>query len=213
SPNGWGGAATTNGPGGKVQFVGFVADGARIFAPVTYVSENLEYPLYGQLYGSASTGYQGSIWGWLTFSKDQPGVTGTLYWWRPSGISTAGYTGGFSNVFQVIGSPYTNFPAGTPEFGWTGPATASFYDGSNPPVTSTASVANTDRVTFTTPNTNLVALKVNRPNGLVNGTFLQPFVHKKIDPPFCGVILQNTHTTLGAFYTSTNAGAFTFDPN
>ncbi|MDB6056283.1 MAG: hypothetical protein JWO95_127 [Verrucomicrobiales bacterium] len=213
SPNGWGVAATTNGAGGIVHFVGFAADGAQIYAPVTYVSENLEYPMYGQLYGSSVAGYQGSIWGWLTFSKNQPGVTGTLYWWRPAGVTNAGYTGGFSNVFQVIGSPYTNFPSGTPEFGWTGAATATFDDGSSLSVTATASVANTDKVTFTIPNTNLVALAVTRLNGLINGTFLQPFVHKRIDPPFRGVVLQNTHTNLGNFYTSTNAGAFTFKPN
>jgi hypothetical protein len=212
SPTGWGVAATTNGPYGIVHFLGYAADGAKINTPVTSVSENLQYPMYGQLYGTASTGYKGSMWGWLTFSKNQPGVTGTLYWWRPAGVTDAGYTAGFSNVFQVIGSPYTNYPTGTPEFNWTGPAIATFNDGFTIALTSTATVDNNDKVTFTPPNANRVALIVSRLNGLFNGTFLQPFV-RKIDPPFRGVILQNIHSNLGNFWTKTNAGAITFEPN
>jgi hypothetical protein len=213
SPTGWGVGATTNRARGLVSFTGYAADGAQIFAPAAYVSHDLIWPMYGQIYGKSTTDYQGSMWGWLTFSKDQPGVTGTLYWWRPPGVTNAGYLGGFSNMFQITGSPYTNFPAGSPDLGFTGRATASFFDEFSLSVSSTATVANTDKITFTIPNTNLIALTVYRPNGFINGTFLEAIVQKHIDPHCRGVILQNTRTNLGNFWTSTNAGAFTFTPN
>lgn len=216
SPTGWGVGTTTNAASGSVMFLGFAADGAQINTPTTFVSENLEYPFYGELYGSTAKGYQGSMWGWLTFSKDQPGVTGTVYWWRPAGVaassSYSAYPGGFSNIFQVIGSPYTNFPSGTADFGWTGPAIASFTDGPTQILQATASVDTADKVTFTRPNTNMVALRVTRMNGLVNGTLLQPFVANRKDPPYRGVILQNSQTALGHYYPHTNAGGFMFQP-
>jgi len=203
SPNGWGIAATTNGPGGMVSLLGFVADGFQIPAQSLRASENMTWPLYAQLY--KGTGVAGGIWGWLQFSKTQPGVTGTVYWWRPAGIhSGGGYTAGFTNVVDIIGSPYTNSATA---LSWPTTGTALAYDGLATGVTNNVSVNNNvitvlNNATF--PNTNYLALKITTLNGMVGGSFRNPVTHK--GNSVRSIILQNQNTAAG-FYTGTNAGA------
>ncbi|MGZ5544208.1 MAG: HYR-like domain-containing protein, partial [Limisphaerales bacterium] len=208
SPIGWGIASTTNGPRGTVTMLGYLADGAQIPAQSAGVSEGLSWPLYAQLY-KGPNGFRGSLWGWLQFTKDQTGVSGTLYWWRPAGITNVGYTAGLSNIIEVVGSPYTNFLAGTPEIHWTTDGTAYLYDGVRVVVTNNVHIDNNNIVSVlnnvTHPNTNTLKLTITRANGMVSGSFLNPISHKS--NTVRGVILQNEAVAAG-FYANTNAGAF-----
>jgi hypothetical protein len=201
------GAVTTH-LNGTISFVGFTADGTQIISPATYLSEDLQWPFYGQLYGSTATVYKGSMWGWIDFAKQPPVVSGTLYWWKPAGATTGAFAAGFSNVLQVVGSAYTNFALGTPLLGWNGATTVSMYDGANFGITNSAWSTN-NKVAITIPNTNNINLVIAPLNGLINGTFGTMLPRSSIR----GVILQNSHEAVGSFITSSNAGTFLLQPH
>lgn len=99
SPGGFGFGFVTTSPLGVISLGGSLGDGTPVSQMVP-ISKQGYWPIYIPLYGN-----RGLIEGWLNFSGGAP--SGNISWIRPSGTMTLTYNGGFTNVTQVFGSPYT----------------------------------------------------------------------------------------------------------
>jgi hypothetical protein len=174
------------------------------------------YPLFAQLYKSGGIGNpDGILWGWLQFTGDQNGVAGTLYWSRPSGITSLNgggtvltYSAGFTNQAPIIASTYHNTAV---PLNWTGDGMDFLYDGARPGVTNimhqTTSVKLEPVVSvqYPLPLGKTYTLHISQNTGLVTGTFPDP--NDKKTPQISGVALQN-QAVAAVFFWNTNAGAF-----
>jgi hypothetical protein len=96
----------TVGSNGVATLVGFLADNTPV-NQVCLLSATGYCPVYIPLYG---TGTNGLLVGWLTFTNDPSNDSVTadteLTWFNVAGATPNLYASGFTNVAEVVGSPY-----------------------------------------------------------------------------------------------------------
>ena len=98
-PAGNGFVAVTVGVLGNVTLSGILGDGTPVYS-TSVVGGQGEWPLYISLYGG-----QGSIFGWLNFTNGG-NIGGSVAWFKLPQPKARFYSGGFSTIAEVVGSPY-----------------------------------------------------------------------------------------------------------
>jgi hypothetical protein len=104
APQGASGGAVTVTASGAVQFSGTLADGTKV-SQGSLVSEQGLWPLFVPLYGS-----HGAIFGWLSFTNQPAGPSGTVNWIKEARPRSQVYPAGFTLQSQAIGSVYSGAP-------------------------------------------------------------------------------------------------------
>jgi hypothetical protein len=205
SPAGLGCATLSISPAGLITVAGNLADGTAMSQAVT-VSKDGRWPFYAA-YPAPLAGNGGAVFGWLSFSN-QPAtaLAGTLYWFRPAGKTPAVYQGGFTNLaVAVTGSAYN--PAAKPLLAL--PNGQVTLDGGNLPfaVTNQITLSPSGTVTVAPPNTNKLALTINKSTGAISGTIANPSNPKQTFK-ISGVLFQNQPSAVGYFLGTNESGAF-----
>jgi len=205
SPGGLGCATLSISPAGLITMAGNLADGTPMSQSVS-VSKDGRWPFYAA-YPAAPAGNGGAVLGWLIFSN-QPATAlgGTLSWFRPAGNAPAVYQSGFTNLaVPVIGSAYN--PADNPLLALsTGQVT---LDGGSLPfaITNQATLSSSGTITVSPPNTDKLALTINKTTGAISGSFANPS-NPKQSIKVNGVLLQNQTNAVGYFLGTSQSGAF-----
>jgi len=205
SPGGFGCATFSINPAGLITMAGNFADGTAMSQSVS-VSKDGRWPFYAA-YAPPPTGNGGAVVGWLTFSN-QPAsaLGGTLRWFRPAGMSPAVYQSGFTNLaVPMTGSAYD--PRDKPLLGLTnGQVTLA---GGNLPfaITNRVTLSSNGTITVFPPNTNKLALAINKTAGGISGSFANPS-NPKQTVKINGVLLQKQTNAVGYFLGASQSGAF-----
>ena len=205
SPGGFGCATLSVSPAGLITMVGSLADGTVMSRSVS-VSKDGHWPFYAA-YPAPPAGNGGAVVGWLTFSNRlASALGGTLYWFRPAGKTPAFYQGGFTNLaVPVSGSAYN--PNATPLLALSSDQVT--LDGGNLPFAITNQITLSPSVTVTVapPNTNKLALTINKSTGAISGTIANPSNPKQTFK-ISGVLVQNQPSAVGYFLGTNESGAF-----
>ena len=175
---------------GVLTIGGTLADGAA-FSASAPVSRDGQWPFYAY-----STTGKDSVLGWVSVGN---GLTGTnITWSKPAGKGPL-YPGGFTNIFQLVGSP------------WNAPAKASsaltladpvvFLNGGSLEESLTINVSLKDYLTYTAPN---LSLSIKPLNGSFTGWFDGPGSGRQT---VSGVVLQNAGSACGFFQGANESGA------
>ena len=205
SPGGFSCATLSISPAGLITMAGNLADGTAMSQSVI-VSKDGRWPFYAA-YPAPPPGNGGAVFGWLIFSN-QPAtaLVGTLYWFRPAGKTPIVYQSGFTNLtVPVIGSAYN--PAAKPLLALTnGQVTVS---GGNLPCAMTNQIIleRNGTITVSPPNTDKLALTINKTTGAISGSFANPS-NPKQTIKVSGVLLQNQTNAAGYFLGTNQSGAF-----
>jgi hypothetical protein len=204
---------------GAISFVGYLADGTNAVNHTSSVSKDGYWPFYVPLYGG-----NGSLWSWncftntngamIIFSTNASWINGT------NANEAAVYRSGFTNEqASIIGSAYTS--TNKPLLSLTSEQLTNLQvtlEWDEPPF----SITNTDITlassgTITIPgstvvagNTNGLALTITKTNGVISGSFVNPF-NSKQTVKVKGVLLQGQTNARGYFIGTNHSGAFQFD--
>ena len=147
------------------------------------------------------------MFGWIVFSNSPASALGgTLYWFRPAGMTPAVYQSGFTNLaVPVIGSAYN--PAEKPLLALSSGQVT--LDGGNLPfaITNQITLESNDTITVAPGDTNKLALTINKTTGAISGTFANPS-NPKQSIKVNGVLLQNQTNAAGYFLGTSQSGAF-----
>ena len=205
SPGGFGCATVSLNSAGLITMKGNLGDGTAMSQAVS-VSKDGRWPFYAA-YPAAPAGNGGAVLGWLTFSN-QPAsaLGGTLYWFRPAGVTPAVYQGGFTNLaLPVIGSPYHSTEK--PPLALTTAQVT--LDGGNLPFTLTNQITleSSGTIIVSPPNTDKLALTINKTTGAISGSFLNP-ANPKQTIKINGILFQNQTNAAGYFLGTNQGGAF-----
>jgi hypothetical protein len=170
------------------------------------VSKDGRWPFYAA-YAAPPAGNGGAVFGWITFSNvPASALGGTLYWFRPPGKTPAVYEGGFTSLaVPVTGSAYN--PADKPPLALT--TGQVILDGGNLPfaITNPVTLSSNGTITVAPPNTNKLALTINKTTGAISGSFANPS-NPKQSVKINGVLLQNQTNAVGYFLGGKQSGAF-----
>jgi uncharacterized repeat protein (TIGR03803 family) len=194
-PPGYGYALVTN-HNGLVTLNGATADGAAFSQTAPIVGAG-DLPFYASLYGNT-----GLLFGWLNFNG---GLTGTNLWWiKTASSSSALYPGGFTNVFTVLASAWTEAPA---DFLPSGTLTIS---NTSLALDFVVSIANYTLIKEPGSPSNSLTGVINPKTGLLKITFGNGT--RKATTAGYAAILQDSTQGGGYFLTTTNAGAVLLQP-
>ena len=204
SPGGFGCATLSISPAGLITLAGNLADGTAISQSVS-VSKDGRWPFHAA-YPAAPAGNGGAVLGWLTFSNaPATALGGTLYWFRPAGKTPTVYQSGFTNLMVLaIGSAYN--PADKPPLALTNGQVT--LDGGNLPlaITNQIILESNGTITVSPPNTDKLALTINKTTGAISGSFANPS-NPKQSIKINGVLLQNQTNAVGYFLGTSQSGA------
>ena len=205
SPGGFGCGTLSISPAGMITVKGNLADGTAMSQSVS-VSKDGRWPFYAA-YPAPLAGNGGAVLGWLTFSNaPASALGGTLHWFRPAGGTTAMYQGGFTNLaVPVIGSPYRSTEK--PPLALTTAQVT--LDGGDLPFTLTNQVTleSSGTIIVSPPNTNKLALTINKTTGAITGSFANPS-NPKQSIKINGILFQNQTNAAGYFLGTNQSGAF-----
>ena len=180
---------------GNVTLAALLAD-ASPAAQKVGISRNGEWPLFVSLYAG-----KGSILGWVRIDSNAPNALITadgLHWTRPAQVKGP-YSGGFTNTFTPLGSPYP-----LPVAGRILPFTDGrvILEGAD----LSGSVTNGIRLEIDNKITNLssnaLKISITAPKGLFKGTVTRPEGGKPI--PVQGALLPRQNLG-GGFLPGTNS--------
>jgi hypothetical protein len=216
SPGGIGYGLVTNNALGKVALlVSGLGDGSSIGQNVP-ISKRGQWPLFVPLYknfyvytnllkGTLATNRtypRGSLLGWITFTNAAP--TGKVSWIKTGSATNLLYLGGFTNVVEIIGSPYVAPGTGVRMLNITN-GTTTFSDGN---------VVGTNSWDVTWATNNLVkptstastkpTFTLTPKTGLLKGTFFHPGLGRMV--PFSGAVLQWQNYAVGYFVGTNQSG-------
>jgi len=198
------GTEATNEPGGDSYAVGTVsdlgvlrlagalADGAP-FSVSAPVSTNGDWPFY--VYAESG---QDTVVGWVTVSN---GLSGSNISWSKKAGKGPLYVGGFSNILQLIGSPWHAPTAASPVLTNLFSPVLSLSGGDLPQALSIP-VTNKNDLTYSATN---ASLTISAPSGKFSGWFDNPVSRKKT--VFSGVVLTNEVSARGFFLGTNQSGA------
>jgi hypothetical protein len=205
SPGGFDWAALSISPAGLITVAGSLADGTAISQSVS-VSKDGRWPFYAA-YAAPPAGNGGAVFGWLSFSNEPAtALGGTVNWFRPAGRGPAFYQSGFTNLaVPVVGSVYN--PAARPPLALTNGQVT--LGGGNLPfaITNQVTLSSNGTITVAPPNTNKLALTINKTTGAISGSFANPS-NPKQTVKINGVVLQNQTNAVGYFLGTNQSGAF-----
>jgi hypothetical protein len=176
---------------GVLSMAGALADGAT-FSAAAPVSQGGQWPLY--VYAASG---KDSVLGWVTVSN---GLSSTNISWSKAAGQGPLYAAGFSNVLQVVGSPWQAPAKQTAALTLTNPAV--ILSGGNLPESLTTPVTLQNFLTYTGTN---LTLSIQPGNGSFSGWFTSPVTGGK--ETILGVILQNDSRALGFFPGTNESGA------
>jgi hypothetical protein len=187
---------------GNVTWSGSLADGSKVTQKSTLSADGI-WPLYSSLYGG-----KGCVLGWVQLTNDSVG--GDLIWIKPADASSKYYPGGFTNLINSIGSPYSKPGAGTRVLNWSdGLGQFSISGGGLG-----QSLTNSIRLELNNRVTNLSGPKLNLnitpSSGLFHGTFVDPDSNKS--EPFQGVLFQDSNIGIGYFLGPAGSGEIRLGP-
>jgi hypothetical protein len=201
---------------GAISFVGYLADGTNSVSQASSVSKDGYWPFYVPLYGG-----HGSLWSWNCFTNTNGAMiifSTNASWINATNANKAAvYRSGFTNEQAAIkGSVYT----------WTNKPLLSLTGGQltnlqvilewdNPPFAITnTQITLTSSNTISVPganviagNTNKLALTITRTNGVISGSFVNPF-NAKQTLKVKGVLLQGQTKAEGYFLGTNQSGTF-----
>jgi hypothetical protein len=188
---------------GDVLFTGTLADGSPA-TQETFLSENGQWPFY-----ISTSGGQGIMLGWLTFSPGQGGtLTGQVYWERLPVANASLYPGGFSftNGITILGSTHT--------FTFEKPS-LNLPNGGQVDLQQAGLSSNiTNYFTLTSKNTatgtNNLKLTITLFTGVFKGTAFNPANNTSIT--INGVVLDNENAALGFFTNANQSGSVVIGP-
>lgn len=184
---------------GRIHFAGSLSDNTKISQTV-FVSRDGNWPFYVPLYGG-----QGAISGWLNFTSalsSTGGITGDVFWFKPTVANAKYYPDGFNVSATVLGSNYQPPPAGSSILNLSN-ATLTFSGGDL-----AQSVVNPISLDAQSRVTNLGANALNLTFSLANGSFIGSVTDPNSSQqfPFKGVVLQNGNSASGYFLGPTQSG-------
>jgi uncharacterized delta-60 repeat protein len=180
---------------GRASGSGALGDGSPARAALT-ISADGHVPFYLPLYGGA-----GSMFGWLEFSTDAPtGISGELFWSKPSPAGGAFYPAGFTNIVLATGSRYVAPAAGTPALTLTNGVV--ILDGGNlaGPITNRFTLGADNKIS----GANQLAITIVPAKGTFSGSFVDPATSAK--RTIKGVILRRQNFGAGMFLGSNQSG-------
>jgi hypothetical protein len=180
-------AAGTVSKEGVLSMAGALADGAT-FSVSAPVSQSGRWPFY--FYAAAG---DDSVLGWVSVNN---GLFGTNVSWSKAAGKRPLYAAGFSNVLQVVGSPWQTPAKRAAALALTDPTV--ILSGGNLPETLTSPVTLQNFLTFAGTN---LSLSIRPANGSFSGWFMSPGARARTT--ISGVVLQNEGRALGSF-TGTN---------
>ena len=213
------GTVTVN-PSGAVTFAWSLADGTSVSPQSSVVSQDGYWPFYVALYGG-----HGSLWSWNCFTNTSGAMiifSTNASWINATNANKAAvYRSGFTNPqASIIGSVYT----------WTNKPLLSLtseqrtnlqviLQWDNPPYSITnTQITLASNGTITVPgaavvaeNTNKLALTINKTNGVIRGTFVNPSNPRQTNR-ISGVLLQSQTNAQGYFLGTNHSGTFLLAP-
>jgi hypothetical protein len=205
----WG--TVTVSPSGAVTFTVNLADGTTApVNPSSVVSKDGWWPFYLPLYGG-----NGSLWSWNCFTNITNGGVfspANASWINATNASkTAQYRAGFTNeTAWIFGSAFN--PTNEPLLGLSNGQV--MLQGVNWPftITNQLTLASNNAITLTNAaDTNKLALKINKTNGVISGAFANP-ANSRQTLGISGVLLQNATNAQGYFIGTNQNGAFLLVP-
>jgi hypothetical protein len=186
---------------GNVKFAGTLADGSKM-AQVMPVSANGQVPTYVRLYRG-----KGSLLGWLTFTNSMnTDIAGSLLWTKRSGVLGPFYPAGFTNTVETVGSRYMRLPAGTPALGLTDGIVLLSEGNLSATLTNQIAVSALNKISILPTNSNRLLLTLSAPNGLVGGSFFNPWTRKT--GLIKGAVIQKQNLAGGFFRGTNECGLF-----
>jgi hypothetical protein len=198
-PPGHGGLTLSASTLGSLILAGNLADGTPI-AQARSLAANGALPFHSLIYLN-----RGSALGWLTLAVTETNdVHGRLLWTKRPGVAGPVFPAGFEKTIDVTGSRYTAPPVGTRTLNLTNGACVLSGGGLDLPLSLDATLSAANRLTVTN-NTNRVVLLINRLNGLMTGSFLNPATRKA--STLKGVVLQKQNCGAGYLVGTNQTGA------
>jgi hypothetical protein len=176
---------------GVLSVAGTLADGAT-FSASAPVSQGGQWPFYAY----APSG-KDSVLGWVTVGN---GLSGTNVNWSKAAGTGSLYGAGFSNVLQLVGSPWQAPSKQSAALTLTNPVV--ILSGGNLPGPLTNSVALQNLLNYAGAN---LTLSIRPSNGSFSGSFNSPVTGGK--QAISGVVLQNEGRALGLFPGTNESGA------
>jgi uncharacterized repeat protein (TIGR03803 family) len=202
-PQGYGYGTLTVTSVGSGSLKGVLGDGTKISGKFP-VSGYGTWPLYDSLYKN-----NGACIGWVTFNQDNT-LSGTVYWFKESGVAGALYTNGFSTALSLNGGIYVPPASGGPSVEATGQLTLGGGNLTSNIVIS-VSISPTGTGTASPVDSNDLKLKVAPTTGALSGNFLDPTIGKAVK--FEGLLLQSNGAASGYFLGTSESGFVTFVPD
>jgi hypothetical protein len=205
---------------GAISYVGYLADGTNAVSQTSSVSKDGYWPFYVPLYGG-----NGSLWSWNCFTNTNGAMivfSTNASWINATNANKAAvYRAGFTNEQAAIkGSVYT----------WTNKPLLSLTSEQrtnlqvilawdNPPFAITnTQITLASNGTITIPgttiiagNTNGLALTITKTNGVISGSFVNPF-NSRQTLKVKGVLLQGQTNAEGYFLATNQSGTFLLSP-
>jgi hypothetical protein len=176
---------------GVLALAGKLSDGTS-FSASAPVSQGGLWPFY--VYAAAG---KDSVLGWVTVSN---GLSGTNVSWSKAAGKGPLYPAGFTNLLQLVGSPWQAVTKGFSALSLTNPTVT--LSGGDLPATLGIGVAAPNSLTYQATNLNL---SINSSSGLFTGWFVNPASNKRVT--FSGVALTNEGVASGFFLGTDESGA------
>jgi WD40 repeat protein len=208
NPQGYGVGLVTIAATGLVTINGRLADGVA-FSDATYLSQDKTFPLFALVNAGRE-----SISGLMTVeSLNGSDLDGTVSWFRQPVNNAGYYSTGFANVVTLIGSLYTNPPAGSAALQVSpgtddASVTLTAADFANP-LTFTGDLNTrfqfiTDTASTTSTPPKRYTMVLNR-NGIFSGSFVDPNSNKLAT--FFGALFPDSNVGEGYFLSGGQSGS------
>ena len=198
SPQGDGFGTANIDANGTVQFVGTLADGAKVTQKVS-ISKDGHWPVYASLH----TG-RGSLLGWLVFAdRSDDDVSGRLSWIRPAIPAGKLFPAGFAVDSDTIGSRYVA-PVGKTNLVLQITNGIVIMNGGDMPAVSTNGITLGLGSKVVSTGTNKLTMTFTLSSGLFKGTLVESGLTGK--QSFSGVVFQKANYGSG-FCLGTNQSA------
>jgi hypothetical protein len=176
---------------GVLTIAGTLADGAT-FTQSAPVSQDGQWPFY--VYAAVG---KDSILGWVSVSN---GLSATNVTWSKAAGKGPLYGAGFTNSFQLTGSPWLAPARKEPALSLHSPAV--MISGGGLPESLTIDTALENYLTYAATN---LSLSINAASGKFSGWFDNPDTGKR--NTISGVVLQNAGSACGFFQGTNESGA------
>lgn len=169
-PGGNGYGTGTIATDGTFALSGVLGDGTPFTASPRITSLG-KWPLYVTLDAG-----KGALWGWITFSTNQPkNLQASLNWIRTANGAVALYPAGLTNQVSFSASHYAPPVSGTRVLNWVYGLVRLTGTDLVPSLTNVVKLSTSNTFEVLEPNSGMFRLTLDQPSGLVNGSFVHPW--------------------------------------